>query len=69
MPFCENCKGIGKIIDKKYKTTVICSDCDGKGIVSELTLKFNEYYKHQKQVQKEIEKLQTEEIVEHCNNG
>jgi len=58
MPTCLRCKGIGKIIDKKFKVTTICSDCDGDGTLSENMLKFIEYYNRQKQVEKEISVLE-----------
>ena len=54
MPCCPTCKAVGKVINKKYKTTVTCSDCDGKGVISDKTLAFIEYYKHQKQLEAEI---------------
>lgn len=54
MPSCPSCRGMGKIIDKKFKATIVCPDCDGKCIISDKTLAFINYYKQQKQLEAEI---------------
>jgi RecJ-like exonuclease len=60
MPTCPSCKGKCKIIDSKYKVTVTCNDCDGRGIVSDKTLKFIEYYNRKKLLDTAISVLEND---------
>jgi len=58
MPTCISCRGIGKIIDKKFKATITCPDCDGHGTVSENMLKFIQFYNNKKSIENEISNLE-----------
>ena len=59
MPFCPYCRGMGTS-KNTYKN--VCPDCDGKGLISDNELKFIEFYNNKKKIEKEIQRLEREQI-------
>lgn len=62
MPICPTCKGIGKV-----KQTELCPDCFGKGTITDNMMKFIEFYKHKKLLEKEIDQLENTSLIENIN--